>query len=1237
MARSVLERATGGGGLIMKTGARAMLELAVGATGSPRQEQTSSDFVHLPTSPLARLDAVCLDAHASGALILTGAVEILTAAVNHAHRRVRASGRRILRVSPSLVDEPLLELATQLGVSADGEPVAVASAILASAQSAVLLIEGCGPSDWGREVAQKLIRGASNSPALVVMCEPASEDAGVTGAGNPTGVEGRSVHVGAALVAGDVARYLRAVADDVEHLPARAIDRLDVLDRWWTTAACTPLDATRPALSLSREATQLARRISLARRSLRMDQVLALGARTAADELVRESVVTTDDAGRFALNPLVVIGAPWQTPSAQCTLVDTKEQSDASRVAELLERDGSDPWALARAAELTSGHHDASNDDASKHTLFERALSAADEPRVRDHIWSRWMKWLEQHDESGEASLRAAGHALRVGDADRALVLARIASTRRDGFDVLLVLGRAFCARGELRHASLSLHRAIELLPECPRGERAECQTGERASALVELAEVAFLEGRHADVETLASEALEDAASRLAARNLLGKLLLARAKWTEAEQHFAEDAWDAARSQDSVAELRARVNGAIALLSNGRRDEARAALTAVLEDARTHSELPAVGYALTNLATLAILGHDYAEALRLTEEACSVRRRLGDRIRLSLLIANLAELRLRLGLVTEAEHALRFGRRACAGSLPGSRFPQFALLAARIHLTRGRTIEASSELKAALACSGSSNGAQLAECHRVAVRIALENGDLERAETALALVDKHGTTGESRADAALLRALLERARGDDYELVAERSLTLAREAEDVEIAREAHLLLFHAANGSDRRRAARHLDAALSLRDRVADSLPDNLRQSYLARPEVLALSALRAPDAEASSPAPPESQGSSNSCPDTLRQGERGQAGSRPSRPAKTPAPKASAMDRMVGSHTQVLALRRCIERVAATDAIVLIHGESGTGKELVAEAIHEASPRSAGPMVKVNCAALVETLLLSELFGHEKGAFTGASARRRGRFEMADGGTLFLDEIGDISPRTQVALLRVLQEKTFERVGGATPLHADVRVVCATNRDLRELVRRGEFREDLYYRLRGFVLDVPALRQRISDLPAIAEGVLQGISRERGEPTKQLSVDARTVMLRYGWPGNIRELENVLRAATVFAEGEFIEPRDFDSHLDRMQSGRDGNEQSGAPSSRQQVDATEATYAEVRGGVSLGDMKRKLERECIIRALDESGGNITRAAALLGMKRPRLSQLVKQHGLRASEETAQ
>jgi transcriptional regulator with GAF, ATPase, and Fis domain len=365
-----------------------------------------------------------------------------------------------------------------------------------------------------------------------------------------------------------------------------------------------------------------------------------------------------------------------------------------------------------------------------------------------------------------------------------------------------------------------------------------------------------------------------------------------------------------------------------------------------------------------------------------------------------------------------------------------------------------------------------------------------------------------------------------------------------------------------------------------------------------------------------------------------------------RTQRSARSLAPRRE----LVGDDPTIRGLHLAIRKVARTDSTVLIRGESGTGKELVAEAVHRASDRNSGPFVAVNCAALVETLLLSELFGHEKGAFTGAVARRRGRFEMAEGGTLFLDEIGDISPRTQVALLRVLQDKMLERVGGTTAIRANVRVICATHRDLKAMVERGEFREDLYYRLRGITLEIPPLRSRMGDLPRITEALLERIAHERACDAKRLSPDAMELLERHRWPGNVRELENALRAASLFAEGEFITANDLGDNVEDLKglSKRPTSQPPPpAPTSSEEVvvvdeesadlpageaGPTAVAYACVRqGAVSLGDLKRQIERDCIARALAETRGNITRAAALLGMKRPRLSQLVKQYGLAA------
>ncbi len=296
---------------------------------------------------------------------------------------------------------------------------------------------------------------------------------------------------------------------------------------------------------------------------------------------------------------------------------------------------------------------------------------------------------------------------------------------------------------------------------------------------------------------------------------------------------------------------------------------------------------------------------------------------------------------------------------------------------------------------------------------------------------------------------------------------------------------------------------------------------------------------------------------------------------------------------------------LREAIARVAPTDAVVLIRGETGTGKELVARALHYRSSRRDRPMVKVSCAALPEMLLESELFGHERGAFTGAVARKRGRFELADGGTLFLDEIGDLTPSTQVKLLRVLQEREFERVGGRQTVRVDVRVVAATNRDIEDAIRQGMFREDLYYRLNVVPMMVPPLRERCGDIPALARHFLDRANRETSKDVLGFSQLALERMEEYDWPGNMRELENaVQRAVVMLRGGQVIEPR----HL-RLAPAR-------AESRAEHV-------AEEAGGIrcALG----QLERRTLIEVLEKNGWVLARAAVALGLKRSSLRYRMK------------
>ncbi|MFZ9889031.1 MAG: sigma 54-interacting transcriptional regulator, partial [Myxococcota bacterium] len=360
-----------------------------------------------------------------------------------------------------------------------------------------------------------------------------------------------------------------------------------------------------------------------------------------------------------------------------------------------------------------------------------------------------------------------------------------------------------------------------------------------------------------------------------------------------------------------------------------------------------------------------------------------------------------------------------------------------------------------------------------------------------------------------------------------------------------------------------------------------------------------------------------------------------------------------------LIGATPAILRVFDRLDRISRmAQATVLIRGESGTGKELVAAAVHRMSERKAGPFVRVNCAALVETLLMSELFGHEKGSFTGAFARKVGRFELARGGMIFLDEIGDISPKTQVSLLRVLQERSFERVGGTQTIHTDAAVICATHRDLEAMVREGSFREDLYYRLRGVVVELPPLRERPADIPLLARHFLEVAKRELGRAPTELARDAESVLSGYRWPGNIRELQNVIRSVALFCEGDVVKPEHLSEFPELFSSGslvppyppsppvsqlrsplpsRALDAQAGPrdlaaeppPREPAHLPAPAAPVTRDDGaatpeGLALGDLKRQLEFDAISGAMRKTGGNITRAAKLLKMKRPRLSQIV-------------
>jgi transcriptional regulator with PAS, ATPase and Fis domain len=292
---------------------------------------------------------------------------------------------------------------------------------------------------------------------------------------------------------------------------------------------------------------------------------------------------------------------------------------------------------------------------------------------------------------------------------------------------------------------------------------------------------------------------------------------------------------------------------------------------------------------------------------------------------------------------------------------------------------------------------------------------------------------------------------------------------------------------------------------------------------------------------------------------------------------------------------------------RVAASRASVLIQGESGTGKELLARLIHQLSPRADKPIIVVNCGALQENLLESELFGHEKGAYTGAGARRIGRFEEADGGTLFLDEIGELSPAVQVKLLRFLQEREISRLGSNVSIPVDVRIISATNRDLEAEVKAGSFREDLFYRLKVVTMALPPLRERKEDLPALINHFLEQFARENGKPLRGVTAEARDLLLKYDYPGNVRELVNIMERAVVIARDDYITVSDL-------------------PFKGEAVAATDAR----KPAGSLRESLEELEKRLIGEAMDKAADNQTRAAELLGMSERMLRYKLKKYDLK-------
>ncbi|MBC7692268.1 MAG: sigma-54-dependent Fis family transcriptional regulator [Methylotenera sp.] len=332
-----------------------------------------------------------------------------------------------------------------------------------------------------------------------------------------------------------------------------------------------------------------------------------------------------------------------------------------------------------------------------------------------------------------------------------------------------------------------------------------------------------------------------------------------------------------------------------------------------------------------------------------------------------------------------------------------------------------------------------------------------------------------------------------------------------------------------------------------------------------------------------------------------------------------------------IVGESSPMKHIQELIRRVAPTTGSVLITGENGTGKELVAHSIHALSPRFNKPFVEINCAAIPEELIESELFGHERGAFTGATQLKRGKFDLAHNGTLFLDEIGDMSLKTQAKVLRILQEQKFERVGGTQTISVDVRIVAATNKDLKAEIQKGQFREDLFYRLNVIPFQVPGLRERKEDIPLLAEHFLREFSNTHGKSLMKLSPEALQALVSYSWPGNVRELKNLIERIVILStpadETIPISAAALFGHLkDDAQHASQSYSQSYAPSGNSTSEENGAGTAK-----NLRDARQEFEKEFILKTLKENDWNVSKAAAVMGIERSHLHRKIKSYGIEA------
>ncbi len=816
-----------------------------------------------------------------------------------------------------------------------------------------------------------------------------------------------------------------------------------------------------------------------------------------------------------------------------------------------------------------------------------RALAAQHAHAEAAALLDRVVRGLEAQEHDVPSRLREALSDLQraCGDYAEALHHAELVLAQTpESTSAALRVGKLLTLAGTLDRARQVLGDAFET-----------CSAGPEFGAVATaLAELEYQRTRYEETEHWAKIAFDhvvDARTEIEVRNALAKAILASRSPSDAALLFQENLERAEAADLAHEQAQALTNLGVAHLTMNQGAEARRCFQLAAECARAVNDSRDLAIALENLGVLAHLERNFNDALHYYHESVAIFKKLANRAMLTRVGVNLAVLYQDLGDLERTKTLCDFAQHMGGDSLSPVQLGDCLVLRARVARLEGGFDRAEEMLDEALIAFQSVGSAKSNRVLVELVQTAIARGDVSTARKIIAEVPGDAEAIVN-ARLALATVRVERAAGGSPLQAARRAAERCAESRNPQLQIDSLLALtkeLHAA--ADDAGARNALQRAQELERRLTANVPDSHIPTWSARASRVLMAELE----QKVSIAP---------------------NGSASARTGKRPG----GFPNIAGRSPRTMELLNIIEKVAPTDATVLIQGESGTGKELVAEALHRKSMRKKRPLVKVNCAALVDTLLMSELFGHERGAFTGAATRKKGRFELADGGTLFLDEIGDISPKMQAALLRVLQERTFERVGGTQSIEVDVRIIAATHRDLEAMVKEGTFREDLYYRLRGVAVPIRPLRERPEDIGDIANQIVSRLTNEN-ERALSLPPETLAVLEAHPWPGNVRELENVLRSASLFANGTELRPEDLGSLQAATQERRED---------RLSQPPEEAIYERVRDGeAGLLEMKKIIEKECISRALGDSDGNITQAARLLGMKRPRLSQLAKQYGL--------